>query len=86
MDTDVLIIGGGSAGSMAAIRLKELNRDQKVTIFEKANIKYSGSIPRGMSLSLGSIRPRIMSRRKISPAMACLTKPPVLSWLSAVGI
>lgn len=48
MDTDVLIIGGGSAGSMAAIRLKELNRDQKVTIFEKANIKYSGSIPRGM--------------------------------------
>jgi len=48
MKTDVLIVGGGSAGSMAAIRLKELNRDQKVTIFEKANIKYSGSIPRGM--------------------------------------
>ena len=48
METDVLIIGGGSAGSMAAIRLKELNREQKVTIFEKANIKFSGSIPRGM--------------------------------------
>ena len=48
MNTDVLIIGGGSAGSMAAIRLKEINHNQKVTIFEKANIKYSGSIPRGM--------------------------------------
>ena len=48
MNTDVLIIGGGSAGSMAALRLKELNPEQKVTIFEKANFKYSGSIPRGM--------------------------------------
>ena len=46
--TDILIIGGGSAGSMAAIRAKELNPDKRVLIFEKNNIKYSGSIPRGM--------------------------------------
>ncbi|MHB8916780.1 MAG: FAD-binding protein [Desulfocucumaceae bacterium] len=45
---DILIIGGGSAGAIAAIRAKELNPDQKVVIFEKAHIKYSGSIPRGM--------------------------------------
>ncbi|MEW6623981.1 MAG: NAD(P)/FAD-dependent oxidoreductase [Bacillota bacterium] len=48
MKTDVLIIGGGSAGSMAAIRAKEINPKQRVTIFEKSDIKYGGSIPRGM--------------------------------------
>ena len=45
---DVLIIGGGSAGAMAAIRAKELNPGARVVIFEKGQIKYSGSIPRGM--------------------------------------
>jgi succinate dehydrogenase/fumarate reductase flavoprotein subunit len=46
--TDILIIGGGSAGSMAAIHAKELNPKQQVVVFEKADVKYSGSIPRGM--------------------------------------
>lgn len=45
---DVLIIGGGSAGAMAAIRAKEVNPDQKVTVFEKGDILYSGCIARGM--------------------------------------
>ena len=48
IDTDILIIGGGSAGSMAAIRAKEVDPSQEVVVFEKGNIKYSGSIPRGM--------------------------------------
>jgi len=48
IDADVLIIGGGSAGIMAAIRAKEVNPDQKVVIFEKGEIKYSGCIARGM--------------------------------------
>jgi succinate dehydrogenase/fumarate reductase flavoprotein subunit len=48
IDADVLIIGGGSAGSMAAIRAKEIDPSQKVVIFEKGDIKYSGCIPRGM--------------------------------------
>ncbi len=33
IETDVLIIGGGSAGIMAAIRAKEVNPDQNVVIF-----------------------------------------------------
>jgi succinate dehydrogenase/fumarate reductase flavoprotein subunit len=48
IDADILIIGGGSAGCMAAIRALELNPDLKVVIFEKGDIKYSGSIARGM--------------------------------------
>ena len=45
---DVLIIGGGSAGAMAAIRAKEVNPDQRVVVFEKGEMKYSGCIARGM--------------------------------------
>jgi succinate dehydrogenase/fumarate reductase flavoprotein subunit len=48
IDADVLIIGGGSAGIMAAIRAKQVNPDHKVVIFEKGEIKYSGCIARGM--------------------------------------
>ncbi len=48
IDADLLIIGGGSAGCMAAIRALELNPDLKVVFFEKGDIKYSGSIARGM--------------------------------------
>ena len=48
METDVLIIGGGSAGCMAAIRSKELSPETRVTIWEKGDFKYSGSIARGM--------------------------------------
>ena len=48
IDADLLIIGGGSAGIMAAIRAKQVNPDQKVVIFEKGEIKYSGCIARGM--------------------------------------
>src|SRR5512139_1171686 len=48
MNADVLIIGGGSAGSMAAIRAKEVAPEQKVVVFEKGDILYSGCIARGM--------------------------------------
>ena len=56
VDADVLIIGGGSAGIMAAIRAKEVNPEQKVVIFEKGDLKYSGCIARGMdALNIVSI-------------------------------
>ena len=48
IETDFLIIGGGSAGCMAAIRALEVRPDLKVVIFEKSDIAYSGSIARGM--------------------------------------
>ncbi|MBW1697711.1 MAG: FAD-binding protein [Deltaproteobacteria bacterium] len=48
INCDILIIGGGSAGAMAAIRAKEMDSSQRVVVFEKGDIKYSGCIARGM--------------------------------------
>ncbi|MCP4693116.1 MAG: FAD-binding protein, partial [Desulfobacterales bacterium] len=45
---DMLIIGGGAAGCMAAIRAKELAPDMEVLVLEKAEISRSGSAGRGM--------------------------------------
>jgi succinate dehydrogenase/fumarate reductase flavoprotein subunit len=48
LQADILIIGGGSGGCLAANRALEINPALKVAIFEKGDIKYSGSIARGM--------------------------------------
>lgn len=48
LKTDVLIIGGGTAGCYAAITLKE-NSDLSVLIAEKANIKRSGCLAAGVN-------------------------------------
>lgn len=47
-DVDVLVIGGGTAGPMAAVRAKEKNPDANVMLLEKANVKRSGAISMGM--------------------------------------
>jgi succinate dehydrogenase/fumarate reductase flavoprotein subunit len=48
VECDVLVVGGGSAGAMSAIRAKEADPAQSVVVFEKGDIKYSGCIARGM--------------------------------------
>jgi len=48
LETDILVIGGGSAGSMAAIVAKEQNPDANVLVIEKGEIHRSGSIAMGM--------------------------------------
>ena len=48
LNADILIIGGGSAGCLAAIRAKELNPDLEVVVFEKGDLKRSGSLAMGM--------------------------------------
>ena len=47
-DVDVLIIGGGTAGPMAAVAAKEHSPDASVMLLEKANVKRSGAISMGM--------------------------------------
>lgn len=45
---DVLVLGGGTAGPMAALKAKLKNPDAKVILLEKANVKRSGAIAMGM--------------------------------------
>ncbi len=48
IETDVLIIGGGSAGLMAAIAAHDAAPDLNITIMEKAHTKRSGTLATGM--------------------------------------
>lgn len=48
LETDILIIGGGTSGCYAAITIAE-NSDAKVIVAEKANIKRSGCLAAGVN-------------------------------------
>ncbi len=48
LETDILVIGGGTAGPMAAIKAKQKNPELRVLLLEKANVKRSGAISMGM--------------------------------------
>ncbi|MFT8723748.1 MAG: fumarate reductase/succinate dehydrogenase flavoprotein subunit [Acetobacter malorum] len=48
LETDILVIGGGTAGPMAAIKARERNPALRVVLMEKANVKRSGAISMGM--------------------------------------
>ena len=48
IETDVLIIGGGSAGCMAAIAAYDADPTLKITILEKAHTQRSGTLATGM--------------------------------------
>jgi succinate dehydrogenase/fumarate reductase flavoprotein subunit len=48
VDCDVLVIGGGTAGPMAAYKAKVKNPKARVVLLEKANVKRSGAICMGM--------------------------------------
>jgi succinate dehydrogenase/fumarate reductase flavoprotein subunit len=48
VDCDILVIGGGTAGPMAAYKAKMKNPKARVVLLEKANVKRSGAISMGM--------------------------------------
>jgi succinate dehydrogenase/fumarate reductase flavoprotein subunit len=48
LDADIVVVGGGSAGSTAAIRAQQSLPRGRVILLEKANIKRSGAIAIGM--------------------------------------
>ena len=49
LKTDVLIIGGGTAGCYAALTIAEKSPETRVIICEKANIKRSGCLAAGVN-------------------------------------
>ena len=48
IECDVLVLGGGTAGPMAALKAKKQNPKANVVLLEKANVKRSGAICMGM--------------------------------------
>jgi succinate dehydrogenase/fumarate reductase flavoprotein subunit len=48
IETDVLVIGGGTAGPIAAIKAKAKSPESRVLLLDKANVKRSGAIAEGM--------------------------------------
>ncbi|WP_026608020.1 fumarate reductase/succinate dehydrogenase flavoprotein subunit [Methylocapsa acidiphila] len=47
-EADILVIGGGTAGPLAAFKAKAANPALRVVLLEKANVKRSGAIAVGM--------------------------------------
>ena len=45
---DIVIVGGGTGGPMAAVKAKEKNPKLRVLVLDKANVKRSGAISMGM--------------------------------------
>jgi succinate dehydrogenase/fumarate reductase flavoprotein subunit len=48
IETDILVIGGGTAGPIAAIKAKAKAPHLRVLLLDKANVKRSGAIAEGM--------------------------------------
>ncbi|HEX7479833.1 MAG TPA: FAD-binding protein, partial [Polyangiales bacterium] len=46
---DLLIIGGGAAGCVAAVEAKERDPDLRVVVMEKAHVYRSGCLAAGIS-------------------------------------
>lgn len=57
LDTDLLIIGGGTAGCLAAVEARERNPQLRVLIMEKAQIDRSGCLAAGMNAINAYIHP-----------------------------
>lgn len=69
ISTDVLIIGGGTAGCYAALTISE-NSDKKVLICEKAHIKRSGCLAAGVN----ALNAYIVEGRKPQDYVDCAKK------------
>ncbi|MGM0471676.1 MAG: adenylyl-sulfate reductase subunit alpha [Bacillota bacterium] len=59
LETDILIIGGGTAGCYAAVKIKEEEPQTDVLIAEKADIKRSGCLGAGISAINAYLNPGV---------------------------
>lgn len=82
-DYDIIIIGGGTAGPMAAIKAKEQDKSLRVLLLDKANVKRSGAISMGMdglnnAIIPGHATPSSTPRKSPWPMTASSTRPPCM--------
>src|SRR6201992_2131151 len=56
LDCDVLVIGGGTAGTMAALTAAE--HGAQVLLLEKAHVRHSGALAMGMDGVNNAVIPR----------------------------
>ena len=47
-DCDILVVGGGMAGTGATFEARHWGRDMKIVCVEKANIDRSGAVAQGL--------------------------------------
>ncbi len=57
IDVDILVVGGGTAGPLAAIKAKQKSPGLQVLLLDKANVKRSGAIAEGMDSVNNAIVP-----------------------------
>lgn len=57
IDVDILVVGGGTAGPLAAIKAKQKAPQLKVLLLDKANVKRAGAIAEGMDSVNNAIIP-----------------------------
>ena len=48
VESDILIVGGGMAGTGATFEARHWGRDLKIVCVEKANIDRSGAVAQGL--------------------------------------
>lgn len=64
-DCDVLVIGGGTAGTMAALTAAE--HGASVLLLDKAHVRHSGALAMGMDGVNNAVIPARPHRRTTSP-------------------
>lgn len=81
LDCDVLVIGGGTAGTMAALTAAE--NGANVLLLEKAHVRHSGALAMGMdgvnnAVIPGKAEPRTTSPKSPGPTTESSTSAPCI--------
>ena len=60
-ESDILIIGGGMAGTGATFEARHWGRDLKIVCVEKANIDRSGAVAQGLGYACSLVAPTMVT-------------------------